>query len=196
MSRMFTPEPELSGAPNAEIPEVKPPEASEPAEYEFVLGRRQIASISLVVLTAIGAFTTTAYIAGKSVSKVVTVEALEPRPAPVAAPAATPAAVVAAGVSPAFLDAPLSGTPETGKTYIQLGSVDRGFATLMAHGARKLGFPAFVTPGSAPSVYRVLSGPFTTSDELQKAKATFAAAGLDTFVRKYNEPAPTAPEQP
>ncbi len=196
MSRMFTPEPELSGAPNAEIPEVKSPEVAEPAEYEFVLGRRQIASISLVVLTAIGACTTTAYIAGKSVGKVVTVEAPAPKPAPVTAPVATPVAAVTAGVSPAILDAPLAGTPETGKTYIQLGSVDRGFATLMAHGARKLGFPAFVAPGTAPSVYRVLSGPFTTSDEIQKAKATFAAAGLDTFVRKYSEAATTAPEQP
>jgi hypothetical protein len=204
MSRMFTPEPELSGAPNAAIPESPAPvevvevAVEAPEEFEFVLGRRQIASVSLVVLTLIGACTAAAYIAGKSVGKVVTVEAAAPKPlaqAPVAA-AAKPQ------VSADILDAPLGGSPEQGRTYIQLASVDRGFAALMVHGARKLGFPAFVAPGASDKVYRVLSGPFKNAEELEKAKATFAAAGLETFVRKIQAPeaAPktdaSAPEQP
>ena len=204
MSRMFTPEPEFPGAPNTEIPVSEPVQNAAPEEFEFVLGRRQIASISLVVLTAIGACTTTAYVAGKSVGKVVTVAAPAPAPAPApvqAAPAPVQATVQAAApaVHPDFLDAPLSGVPEVGKSYIQLGSVERGFATLMAHGARKLGFPAFLAPGPTPNVYRVLSGPFATTEDAQKAKATFDAAGLNTFSRKYSEPvtaAATAPEQP
>lgn len=207
MSRMFTPEPELSGAPNAEIPESPAPvEVVEvtlegPEEFEFVLGRRQIASVSLVVLTLIGACTAAAYVAGKSVGKVVTVEAAAPNvvqqaPAPVAAAPAKPQ------VSTDILDAPLGGSPEQGRTYIQLASVDRGFATLMVHGARKLGFPAFIAPGASDKVYRVLSGPFKNAEELDKAKATFAAAGLETFVRKIQAPdaasktETSAPEQP
>jgi hypothetical protein len=203
MSRMFIPEPELSGAPNAEIPESPAPvsvEPEAPEEFEFVLGRRQIASVSLVVLTLIGACTAAAYVAGKSVGKVVTVEAAAPK---AAAPAPSPVqTAVKPAVSADILDAPLGGSAEQGRTYIQLASVDRGFATLMVHGARKLGFPAFIAPGASEKVYRVLSGPFKTTEELDKAKATFAAAGLESFVRKIQapEPAPaaeaSAPEQP
>ena len=184
MSRMFTPEPELYGAPSAEIPETAP---AAPEEFEFVLGKRQIASIGLVVLTAIGVCTAAAYVAGKSVGKVVTVEG------PVA-PAASPSKPAAATpVADTIPDAPLSGTPEPGKTYIQLASVERGYATLITEGARKLGFPAFITPGTSPKLYRVLSGPFSSSAELQRAKAVFDTAGLDSFVRKYNEASASEP---
>jgi hypothetical protein len=196
MSRMFTPEPELSGAPSAEIPET----AATPEEFEFVLGKRQIASIGLVVLTAIGVCTAGAYIAGKATGKVVTVDA--PAPAKAASAPEQPAAATPATAT--GLDAPLAGSPEPGKTYIQLASVERGYATLITEGARKLGFPAFIAPGTSPKLYRVLSGPFSNAADIQKAKAVFDTAGLNSFVRKYtestNEPAPsepaTAPAQP
>lgn len=181
MSRMFTPEPELSGAPSAEIPETT---ASAPEEFEFVLGKRQIASVGLVLLTAIGVCTTAAYIAGKSTAKVVTEKA------PAATAPSQPTTAVAPTPAP---DAPLAGKPEVGKTYIQLASVERGYATLITEGARKLGFPAFITAGTSPNLYRVLSGPFANSADLQKAKAVFDTAGLNSFVRKYSEPAATEP---
>ena len=131
--------------------------------------------------------TAAAYVAGKSVGKVVTAEAP-------AAPTAPPSKPVAANpVADTLPDAPLSGTPEPGKTYIQLASVERGYATLITEGARKLGFPAFIAPGTSPKLYRVLSGPFSNPAELQKAKAVFDTAGLDSFVRKYTEPSATEP---
>lgn len=187
MSRMFTPEPSLSGAPNATLPETAP-ETAASADYEFVLGGRQIASVGLVTLTILGIATGGAYIVGKSagrtVEKIVTVEA----PAAVGpTPAATPLIVD---------ESPLFGAQERGKLYLQLASVERGYAQLMARGVRNAGYPAFVAEGMNPNVFRVLAGPFDSSEELQSVKTVFDAMGLNAFLRKY-EPAPaTTPSEP
>jgi cell division septation protein DedD len=189
MARMFTPDPLLQVETEGEKQvEEKLAVVEESGEFEYVLGRRQVASVSLVLLTGLAAFTAMAYMVGKSSAapakeKTVVVQAPAPAPKPV-----TAAAVVTAEapkIEASILDAPLSGTPEKGRLYIQLASVERGFATLMVHGARKLGFPAFVATGASPSVYRVLSGPFADKESYEKAKAMFQAAGLDTFTRKY-----------
>jgi hypothetical protein len=184
MSRSFIPEPALSPAPPTGEQEAAPPQ-----EFEFVLGRRQIASVGLVGITLLAIFTVLAYMAGKSTGKTVVVEApaksVASAPAPSTAPA--PAASTVPAVSSSILDAPLSNTPEKGKLYIQLGHVERGFATLMVNGARKLGFPAFIAAGSTANVYRVLSGPFEDPADHQRAKAAFSVMGLNTFERRYSE---------
>jgi len=183
MSRMFTPEPSLPGAPNASLSESEPftgaVESTGPSEFEFVLGRRQIASISLVVLTALAAFTGVAYMVGKSSAPPAEKSAF------VAAPAPAPQPVVAVKSAAPLPEAPLFGTPEKDHLYLQLGSVERGFAVLMVHGARKVGFPAFVAGGTNPNVFRVLVGPFQNQAEYQAAKGLFISMGLDTFSRKY-----------
>lgn len=173
MSRMFTPEPSLPGAPTATIPD-----AVDATEFEFVLGRRQVASVSLLALTALGVFTTVSYMAGKSAQPVPA-----PQPAPrVVVPVSPPVAPIAK-----LPEAPLFATPEKQGLYIQLGSVERGFAVLMVHGARKVGYPAFASGGSNPNVYRVLVGPFDDKAQYETAKAMFISMGLDTFSRKYSE---------
>lgn len=152
------------------------------AEFELVLGPRQFASLGLVVLTALGVAAGVAYTAGKSVGKVVEVRA--PFIPPIVEPAARelPIAEPVRSSEP-----PIEGIPEPDRTYIQLGSLDRGFATMMAQGARKMGLPAFVAPGASPSVFRVLAGPFPDPSEMEKAQAMFHAIGLKTFVRKFPE---------
>ena len=82
-------------------------------------------------------------------------------------------------------EAPLEGIPEDGKSYVQLGSVERGFAILMTQGLRKRGIASLMAKGAAPAVFRVLAGPYETPEELEKAKAMFAEMGLKTFSRKY-----------
>ena len=193
MARMFTPDPldqvvEQVETQGEKQVEEKPVVANESADFEYVLGRRQVASVGLVLVTGLAAFTGMAYMVGKSTAapmkeKTVVVQTPAPAPKPSA-----PAAVVTADTpkaDPSISEAPLFGTPEKGRLYIQLASVERGFATLMVHGARNLGFPAFVAQGSTPSVYRVLNGPFADQEAYQKAKTTFQAAGLDIFTRKY-----------
>jgi cell division septation protein DedD len=194
MSRTLIPEPELSAAPEPSKPDVQS-EPPLPQEFEFVLGRRQVASVSLVVITLLALFTVAAYMVGKSSSKItaktVTVEVPAPAKPVVAPPSPAPAVPAVAEV--ALAEAPLAGTPEKGKLYIQLGYVERGFATLMVYGSRRLGYPAFISPNGSETTYRVLSGPYADNAEYERAKTAFAAMGLDTFVRRYTEAAPATP---
>ncbi len=178
MSRMLTPDPSLP------IPE------AESTEFEFVLGRRQVASVSLLALIAIGIFTTAAYMAGKGKAPVAVASAPAPAPAPIriVEPVAAKAPVV--------VEAPLFAAPEKDGLYIQLGSVERGFAILMVHGARKVGYPAFVANGTNPNVFRVLVGPFNDKVAYQTAKGMFSSMGLDTFSRQYGESKETGTLEP
>jgi hypothetical protein len=67
----------------------------------------------------------------------------------------------------------------------------------MVHGARKLGYPAFVAAGTNPNVFRVLVGPFPKMADFNTAKALFQSMGLDTFERTYADAAEAArPSQP
>lgn len=159
---------------------------SQAAEFEFVLGPRQFASLGLVVLTALGIFTGAAYMAGKSSAKVVEVRV--PLITPAAEPIqSAPASAKQTPESEPQPEIPLEGLPEPDRIYIQLGSLDRGFATLVVQGARKMGVPAFVAPGVSPAVFRAIAGPFTDEKEMGKARAMFDAMGLKTFARKYPE---------
>jgi hypothetical protein len=149
-------------------------------EFEWVLGPRQFASLGLVGIVALAGCTGMAYMAGKGMAK--TVEVRVPFVPPVsAAPVETQVAVRP--------EAPLEGTPAEGKPYIQLGSVERGFAILMTQGLRKRGVPSLMAPGVSPTVYRVLAGPFETPEELERAKVELEKSGLRMFVRRYPEPA-------
>jgi hypothetical protein len=194
---MFTPEPSLSGAPNASIPETAPAAPVDAGDFEFVLGRRQIASVSLVMLTVVGAFTAGAYMIGKATVPVAAEHAAQPippkqieiiAPTPETAPTPEVASVQpTAKVESPDADSPIFGVPEKNQRYLQLGSVERGFAILMAHGARKEGYRAMVAGGTNPNVYRVLVGPFEGQEEYQAAKTLFTSMGLDPFQRKYGE---------
>lgn len=168
---MLTPDPSLP------VPE------AESTEFEFVLGRRQVASVSLLALIAIGIFTTAAYMAGKGNAPAATPP--PPAPAPVQVAARVPVA-----------EAPLFAAPEKDGLYIQLGAVERGFAILMVHGARKIGYPAFVAGGTNPNVFRALVGPFNDKVAYQTAKAMFGSMGLDTFSRQYGETKETEATEP
>ncbi len=187
---MFTPEPSLPGTSVAE---------SAPTEFEFVLGRRQVASVSLVALIALGIVTTAAYMAGKStvpaVAESVTPKQIETIPqAPKAEPIVNAETPTPPAAAPA--EVPLFGIPEKDHVYIQLGSVERGFALLMVHGARKIGYTAFAAGGSNPNVFRVLVGPFDDKAQYQIAKALFSSMGLDTFSRKYVSPSDPSSAEP
>lgn len=165
--------------PEASLPESIPETGA--GEFEFVLGRRQIASVGLVALTVLAIFTTVAYMTGKGAVP-------EAAPAPVVAPVPKPEPVAAAPVA----EAPVFETPEKDHRYLQLGTVERGFAVLMVQGSRKVGFPAIVVGGSNPNVFRVLVGPLDDKLQYQAAKAMFASMGLDTYARKYGDSAEPA----
>jgi hypothetical protein len=187
MNRILTPEPSLPGAPGGAAPETGP---AETGDYELVLGGRQMASLGVLALAVLGIATGGAYVVGKSagrtVEKIVTVEAPAAPAPPVAAPAPAPLAADAA---------PLFGPLERGKLYVQLASVERGYAQLMVRGVRQAGYPAVVGEGMNSSVYRVLAGPFDSPEEAARVKSVFDSMGLSAFVRR-GEALPAATPAP
>ena len=174
-----------------------------PAEYEIVLGRRQIASLLFVAIVLAVVFSAVSYLAGRTTAA----RSLQPAPAqpPVAAaaPAPTPAPaepapvidatttvlppepVVATAKSDARLDAPIFADPVAGSVYLQMGAVDKGMAVIFAEGLRKHGFDAFVAPGPSEKIFRVLIGPLPDPEAFRHAKEMVDAIDLGTFARKY-----------
>jgi hypothetical protein len=99
MARTFIPEPEAAPEASAQTVDVTaeiatestPDAAAEPSEFEFVLGRRQVASVALVIISGLAAATGGAYFVGKSsAAPIPQVAAPAPKPAP-APPVAEPA---------------------------------------------------------------------------------------------------------
>jgi hypothetical protein len=167
--------------------------AEETADYEIVMGRRQIASVLFLGTVILVAFSAASYLAGKSTAPQKTVVVTVPAPAVTPAPAITPAA---APVVPAPAvekpkpqsapEAPLFGEAKTGLLYIQLGAVEKGMAIIMAEGLRKEGLNAFVAPGPNDHIFRVLIGPLD-GDGYKKAKDSINALGLAGFERKAQQ---------
>jgi hypothetical protein len=187
-------EPQVQIAPPApERPPEPPPGqmAVESAEFEIVMGRRQIASVSLVVVVLLAVLSGVSYLIGKSapapvaagqVPETPAVQAIEPSvPPQPAQPAKIPAAEAEAPGSPLFAD------PVPGAVYIQVGAVEKGVAQIWAEGLRVHGLKAFVAPGLSDRIFRVLVGPLASPDAYQYAKDTLDRIGLETFGRKYQQ---------
>jgi cell division septation protein DedD len=166
-----------------------------PAEYEIVLGRRQIASLLFVAIVLAVVFSAVSYLAGRKAAP--KPAQLPPAPPPVAAAPAPvieatttvlpPEPVVAAAKNDARLDAPIFADPTAGAVYLQMGAVDKGMAVIFAEGLRKHGFDAFVAPGPSEKIFRVLIGPLPDPDSFRRAKAAVDAIDLGTFARKYQK---------
>ena len=155
-------------------------------EYEFVLGRRQVASLSFVALVLIAAIAGVSYLVGRTTVAHANAGAPPSRPVIEAAaghPAAPPAAAPPEMKSQIGISADLFANPIPGATYLQLGAVDRGIATIMAEGVRARGLPALVAPGPNDKVFRVLVGPFPNAAAHQQAKESLELIGLSAFAQ-------------
>lgn len=151
-------------------------------EFEFVLGRRQMAGLAFVFMVVLAVSGTLAFLAGKS--------SVKPAPAAVESPAPStePPPIVLQQEPPPALSAPeppLFGEPKVGALYIQMGAVDKGVAAIFAEGLRRKGLPGFVAPGPTDKIFRVLIGPLPDSAAYQRAKTTVDQLGLTTFARQY-----------
>lgn len=175
-------------ADKAEEPEPVPTEpTTEPQEFEFVLGRRQVASLLFISTVILMLCIAVSYLAGKSMSAKVQVAAPpaaivhEPDPPPIVLnQEPLPAA-------PSAPEPPLFAEPKIGSVYIQMGAVDKGVAVIFAEGLRKRGLAAFVAPGPNEKIFRVLIGPLPDPASYMKAKDTVDKIGLTTFARKFPE---------
>jgi hypothetical protein len=165
--------------------ETAPAAATEPAaapqEFEFVLGRRQVASLLFVFSIILMICVAASYVAGKAMS-----------PRTVAAAAAPEAIVVREPEPPPIVlnqepvpEAPVFADPKAGSVYIQMGAVEKGVAVIFAEGLRKHGLPAFVGPGPSEKIFRVLIGPLADPPAYMKAKDVVDQIGLSTFARRF-----------
>jgi cell division septation protein DedD len=176
LTHLVTPEP--ASSLDEAVPEVE--------EFELVLGRRQVASVTFVILVLLAVFSGVSFVAGKAapVRKVET-------PTAVAAPVPEPTPIIPileATVAPsASVETTLFSNPVPKAIYIQMGAVEKGIAVIFAEGLRKHGLNAFVAPGPNDKIYRVLVGPFPSAEAFQSAKAALDQIGLNTFARRYEE---------
>ena len=195
MLRIITPEP--SPAPSYLEQEAWRPE-SYGDDFEIVIGKRQVASLLFVGIVIVAIAAGLSYVGGRAAGIKDTAPA-----APVPQAAAPPVVVQLAeielldlpGPAAAELSAPLAPTVANapqgveenlfaritiGGRYLQVASVDRSAAVVLAQGLRQRGFKGFLAPGAQEDVYRVMIGPFENSGESQGARVAIAAIGAST----------------
>ncbi len=181
----------------------------EPEEFEVVMGRKQIASVSFVVLVTLTVFSSVSYLAGRWTIKAPvtpvnapTSERKAPRVIPpVTQPDPTPVQAAVSGVAPAreltAKEPPIFGEPIKGSIYLQLGAVDKGMANVMVNGLRRLGFPSIISAGPNDRVFRVLVGPLADSATAHATSRALEAFGISHFAKRIDEsPAKSASNQP
>jgi len=158
-------------------------EPREPEEFEFVLGRRQIASLLFVFCVVLMICVAGSYVVGKSTVPKASapvappvVAAREPDPPPI---------VMYRESAPATAEPPLFAEPKIGLVYIQMAAIEKGVSVIFAEGLRKRGLPAFVASGPSDKIFRVLIGPLPDPASYVKAKDAVDKIGLATFARKY-----------
>lgn len=193
-------------------------EQPESAEFELVLGKRQIASLSFLVIVLIGVFSTVAYVGGRAIERRTVLAASrstapQAKPEPIRAQILPAEAVVVAGnlttvdnsahqpsAGPADAKAPVAGTNSggrgvvAGQMYLQIAATDRAGAEEFADRLKKKGFRAIIAPGPTPSTFRVLVGPFPDAASLAQTKADLEAAGHTSFIRRWDESEPEPAE--
>jgi len=152
------------------------------SEYEYILGRRQIASLLFVSTIVLMVCIAVSYLAGKAMGP----KTVAAAPAPTAATAQRepepPPIILNQEPAP---EAPLFAEPKNGSVYIQMGAVEKGVAVIFAEGLRKRGLDAFVAPGPSEKIFRVLIGPLPDPPAYLKAKEVVDKIGLATFARRF-----------
>lgn len=162
------------------------PSSPETAEFEIVMGRRQIASMLFVTTVIVVACSAISFLAGKTASPRQVLAAQTPVPASVAvvAPAPVPKPQPAKQ-EPLVSAEPLLADPVPGALYIQTGAVDKGVAMVIAEGLRTHHLQAFVAPGPSEKIFRVLIGPLADSEAYARAKTAIDGMGLNEFTKRY-----------
>jgi cell division protein FtsN len=188
--------------------------ASEPSEFELVLGNKQLLSVFFIVVVLLGVFFTMGYIVGRNSAPVDAAarksDAYDRGNAPSAVPTAAKAPVTITEQPAARVETPVgepaaakvetpapaetkpieipaisAPQPEAGRTYLQVVSVARPQADAMAEVLAKRGFRAFVAPGPNEKTFRVLVGPAANIDDVSKIKSDLEAVGMKPIVKKY-----------
>lgn len=76
-------------------------------------------------------------------------------------------------------------TPQPGERYLQVAAVSPHMVLTYVDNLRIANLDAVIAPGPTPDLLRVLVGPFTDSDSMDKANAQLVASGKSPIVRSY-----------
>lgn len=166
-------------------------------EFERVVGKRQIAAITFVVLVLVAVCSGGSYLAGKASQReessqpLIRLEETPAAPPPMLeATIVPPAPVIPSAPAvpvPVAAEAPLFGSPVPKAIYIQVGAVEKGVAIVFAEGLRKHALNSFVASGPNDKIFRVLIGPFADAEGYQKAQRVVNDIGLASFARRYQQ---------
>jgi cell division septation protein DedD len=74
--------------------------------------------------------------------------------------------------------------PSPGRMYLQVAAAGQPQANAVVETLKQKGFPALLSAGPRPDLYRVLVGPFADASTLGKAKSDLESAGFRPIVRK------------
>jgi hypothetical protein len=205
MLRIITPDTDLDSKASPSE------EALSSGDVEYVVGRRQMASLGFMVVLLLAITSGISYIAGRAAgANPEPTRPIEPIPvatkplvveAPTQPVAEAPTVVkaskpgetnppapsqVATPVvsAPPDVDPALTGQVLPGQRYIQVGAVERNVAVLLTQTLRGRGLKGFVAAGPTNGVYRVLVGPLPQDEEYASAKASIDGMGIPTFTRQ------------
>jgi cell division septation protein DedD len=171
-------------APEPAAPEPAP-ESAEKAEFEFVLGRRQVASVMFVFTIVLMICIAGSYLAGKSMAPRAQAAAAEPAASQAVTVVREPDPPPVVLMQEPAPEPPIFAEMKNGSVYIQMGAVEKGVAAIFAEGLRKRGLNAFVATGPNEKIFRVLIGPLADPAAYARAKETVDKIGLATFARKF-----------
>jgi len=161
-----------------------------PQDFAIAMGPRQITAVLLLALTIMGILCCLSYIIGRAAPHTVTA-ATPPRVRPAAALSQAvmpcPAAVVPPAAKPVEVSGWKNSDPQPGVAYLQLMSVEPGFADVFAKGLYDDGFNALVAPGAGAGVRRVLVWP-AEGESLNGVRGRLEAQGLHPFQKTWTEP--------
>ena len=98
--------------------------------------------------------------------------------------AARPAPPPAKKTAPAAHGGVVPVNPGPGNMYLQVAAAAQPQAGVVVDTLKQKGFPAMLTQGPNPTLFRVMVGPFPDAAALGKAKADLESAGFHPLVRK------------
>ena len=110
-----------------------------------------------------------------------------PAPRPEVKPDALPPAehATAQALPPASKPVPKLITPQPRERYLQLAALGPSYTERYLPQMRAQGYNVVVAPGPTDGIYRIVVGPFPDRPALERQKAVFEAAGIQTMERIY-----------
>jgi cell division protein FtsN len=157
-------------------------------DNQVVMGRRQVAAVSFVMLAMLALVATVSYAAGKMATpqKASAAVVRQPIPPPTAkveqkviqAPEPKPEAAVSLKPAPPIV-------PTRGQVFLQVAAVDPGMAAVCAEYLKRRGFSVSQAESGILGTLRVLAGPYAAEPGMMSDKKRLEDAGFKPFVRRY-----------